>query len=56
MLASHGREKVGGEVVQSLGRPGIDAHLKQGVTILLARALNRHRQLGFLPLFGEDQR
>jgi hypothetical protein len=56
MLALRDREKVGGEVVESLGRPGIAAHLKQGVAIILARALDRHRQLSFLPLLGEDQR
>jgi hypothetical protein len=48
--------KVCREVFQGLSRAGINAHLEQSVTILVRRALNRHRQFRFLPILGEDER
>src|ERR1700687_1928187 len=44
------------EVFQGLSRAGINAHLEQSFAILVRRALNRHRQLSFLPILGEDER
>ena len=48
--------KVCREVFQGLSRAGIDAHLEESVAILARRALNRHSQLRFLPILGEDER
>ena len=57
MAASRNRGKVSSEVLQRLGRAGVDAHLEQGVAFLPGRALNGHGQPGLLlPLLGEDQR
>src|SRR5579864_487651 len=50
------RGQVSGEVFQGLRRAGVDAHLEQSVAIAGGRALNRHRQLRFLPILGEDER
>ena len=54
--ASRDPGKVSSEVLQRLGRAGVDAHLEQGIAFLPARALNGHGQPGLLSLLREDQR
>jgi len=49
LLGSRDRGEVCREVFQGLSRAGINAHLEQSVTILVRRALNRHRQFRFFP-------
>src|SRR5260370_11461768 len=56
LLAARDRGEVCREIFQGLSRAGINAHLEQSVAILGRRALNRHRQLRFLPILGEDER